>query len=134
VLAVGGYLGGHLTYTRGVGVDQTAFDPGPRDWSTAIDSSDLKADEPKCAVVEETPVFLLRHDDGLHALHDRCSHRGCSLARGQVEGESIVCACHGSRFSLLDGSVERGPATTSQPSFDVRESDGTIEVRRRSAS
>lgn len=129
VLTVGGYLGGHMSYTRGVGPNQTAFDPGPSDWSTVIDSSDLAAGVPRRVVVDDTPVFLLRHGDGLHALHDRCSHRGCSLAGGEVDGESIVCPCHGSRFSLRDGSVEHGPATSPQPAYDVRESAGVIEVR-----
>jgi nitrite reductase/ring-hydroxylating ferredoxin subunit/uncharacterized membrane protein len=130
-LAVGGYLGGHLSYTRGIGPNQTAFDSAPRDWSTVIDSSDLAAGVPMRVVVEDTPVFILRHGDGLHALHDRCSHRGCSLAGGELDGESIVCPCHGSRFSLRDGSVERGPATSPQPAYEVRESGGKVEVRRR---
>lgn len=131
VLAAAGYLGGHLSFTRGVGPNQTVFDPGPSDWSTAIDASELATDVPKSVVVEETPVFMLRHGDGLHALHDRCSHRGCSLAGGQVEGESIVCPCHGSRFSLHDGRVEHGPATSPQPAYDVREREGKIEIKRR---
>ena len=36
VLATGGYLGGHLSFTRGVGSNQTAYDPGPDDWTRAI--------------------------------------------------------------------------------------------------
>ena len=64
-------------------------------------------------------------------MHDRCSHRGCLLSDGKVDGEVVECACHGSRFRLEDGSVERGPATQAQPSFDVRESDGRIQVRRK---
>jgi nitrite reductase/ring-hydroxylating ferredoxin subunit/uncharacterized membrane protein len=133
VLTVAGYLGGHLSFTRDVGPNQTAFDPGPSDWSTALDAGDLPAGEPRRVVVEDTPVFLLRHGDGLHAIHDRCSHRGCALTRGKIDGESIVCACHGSRFSLHDGSVEHGPATTGQPAYDVRETEGKIEIRRSTA-
>ena len=110
VLGLGGYLGGHLAFTRGVGPNQTAFDPGPSEWTPAISTSELVAGEPKRIVVGDTPVFLLRRNGALYALHDRCSHRGCSLAQGRIEGESVVCRCHGSRFSLRDGSVERGPA------------------------
>ena len=131
-LGVGGHLGGHLAFTQGVGPNQTAFDPGPEDWTDAADAADLNVGEPLSVVVAETPVMLLRHPDGLHAIHDRCSHRGCSLSDGEIDGESVVCACHGSRFSLDDGSVERGPATVPQPSFDARETGGRIEVRRRS--
>ena len=34
VLMAGGYLGGHLSLSKGVGPDQTVFDPGPTDWTT----------------------------------------------------------------------------------------------------
>jgi nitrite reductase/ring-hydroxylating ferredoxin subunit/uncharacterized membrane protein len=130
VLAAGGFLGGHLSFTKGVGPNQTAYDPGPEDWTEAIASGDLEEGEPKAVVVNDTPVLLLRHRTHLHAIHDRCSHRGCSLAdTGSVEGEVVECGCHGSRFSLRDGSVQRGPATTGQPAYEVRERDGKVEIK-----
>ena len=116
---------------QGVGPNQTAYDPGPTDWTDAAESGDLTTGEPKAVVVEDTPVVLVRHDHGLHALHDRCSHRGCLLSDGELDGEVIECVCHGSRFRLDDGTVEQGPATQAQPAFEVRESDGRIQVRRR---
>ena len=39
-----------------------------------------------------------------------CTHQGCVVS--SVEGGSINCACHGSAFSIADGSVENGPATS----------------------
>jgi nitrite reductase/ring-hydroxylating ferredoxin subunit/uncharacterized membrane protein len=129
VLGFGGFLGGHLSYARGVGVNQTAFDEGPSDWTEAVAATDLEPGEPKAVTVGDTPVMLLRHGDRLHALHDRCSHRGCLLSDGEVDGEVVTCACHGSQFDLRDGSVQRGPATVSQPVFQVREQGGRIEVR-----
>jgi nitrite reductase/ring-hydroxylating ferredoxin subunit/uncharacterized membrane protein len=129
VLTFSGYLGGHLSYTRGIGPNQTAFDPGPEEWTTVGQGSDLRAGEPKAVVAQETPVLLLRHDDGIHAVHDRCSHRGCSLSEGEIEGHVITCGCHGSQFDIRDGSVLRGPATAGQPVLDARETDGRIEVR-----
>ncbi len=132
VLSAGGFLGGHLSFARGVGVNQTAFDEGgvPEEWEDAMAASDLTAGEPKSVVVGKTPVMLIRHDDGLHAVHDRCSHRGCSLGdTGELEGEIVTCGCHGSQFDVRDGSVQRGPAATPQPVYEARESDGRIQVR-----
>src|SRR5437764_873615 len=127
VLATGGYLGGHMSFTRGVGPNQTAYDPGPDEWTKAIGSDELPADEPKTVVVEDTPVLLVRHRKHVHALHDRCSHRGCSLGElGELDGETIQCGSHGSRFSLRDGSVERAPATAPQPSYEVLVRDGGV--------
>src|ERR671915_1300363 len=108
VLSVGAFLGGHLSFTRGVGVNETTFDEGPRDWTT-IEAGELEEGRPTSAMAGDTPLLLLRHNGHLHALHDRCSHRGCELSAGQVERESVTCPCHGSRFSLRDGSIERGP-------------------------
>jgi nitrite reductase/ring-hydroxylating ferredoxin subunit/uncharacterized membrane protein len=130
MLMVGGYLGGHLSLRRGIGVDQTVFDPGSDDWRPAADASQLPEGRPTRVVVDETPVLLLRSGERIYAIHDRCSHRGCSLADGTVEGEEIVCACHFSRFDLRDGSVTRGPATAPQPAFQVRDRAGVLEVRR----
>lgn len=132
VLTAGGYLGGHMSYIRGVGPNQTAFDPGPDEWTSALGAAELRDGEPVAVVVGDTPVFLVRHGHGVHAIHDRCSHRGCSLSDGQIDGYVVTCVCHGSRFDVTDGSVLRGPATAGQPAFDVREADGRIEVRLRS--
>src|SRR5438270_8923943 len=33
LMATGGWLGGHLTYALGVGVDTTAFESGPDEWT-----------------------------------------------------------------------------------------------------
>lgn len=38
-----------------------------------------------------------------------CTHQGCLV--GQVADGTIQCPCHGSQFSIEDGSVENGPAT-----------------------
>lgn len=129
-LGVASYLGGHMSLGQGVGVNQTAFDPGPDEWVVASGSGDLPSGEPTTVVVGDTPVMLLRDGDGLHALHARCSHRGCSLSAGEVDARSITCPCHGSRFRLSDGAVEHGPATTAQPVYEIRESGGRIEIRR----
>jgi len=132
-LGAAGYLGGHLTFARGVGANQTEFDPGPEDWTEALDTAELAAREPMRVMVSDTPVLLLRHEDGLHAIHDRCSHRGCSLSDGEIEDELVTCPCHGSKFDLRDGSVKRGPATSPQPAYETRENAGHIEIRRRPA-
>jgi nitrite reductase/ring-hydroxylating ferredoxin subunit len=106
------------------------FDPGPPEWTPAADASLLSNGRPVRVVVDETPVLLLSQGENIYAIHDRCSHRGCSLSDGEVEGDEVICACHGSRFSLRDGAVKHGPATMPQPAFQVRVEAGRIEIRR----
>jgi nitrite reductase/ring-hydroxylating ferredoxin subunit len=128
MLGVGGFLGAHMSFAQGVGPNQTVFDPGPDDW-TEVDTSGLEDNKPTGVVAGDTPVLLVRHRGHVHALHDRCSHRGCPLSDGELDGEVIECQCHGSRFRLKDGTVERGPATAPQPVYEVRESGGRTEIR-----
>jgi nitrite reductase/ring-hydroxylating ferredoxin subunit len=130
VMLSGGYLGGHLSLTKGVGPDQTVFDPGPTDWTPAAEASQLPDRRPVRVVVDDTPVLLLRDGESIYAIHDRCSHRGCSLSDGSLEGEEIICACHGSRFDRRNGALRGGPASAAQPSFQVRVEEGRVEVRR----
>jgi nitrite reductase/ring-hydroxylating ferredoxin subunit/uncharacterized membrane protein len=130
VLAAAGHLGGHLAFRLGVGVDQTAFDRGPEDWTDALALDDLDATEPVFVQVGGTPVMLVRDGAGVLALHDRCSHRGCSLATGEVQDGVVTCPCHGSRFDLRSGAILRGPATAPQPVLEARTLAGRIEVRR----
>jgi 3-phenylpropionate/trans-cinnamate dioxygenase ferredoxin subunit len=46
----------------------------------------------------------------LHAIDDTCTHKGCSLATGTLEGTTVTCPCHGSQFDMVSGAVLRGPA------------------------
>ena len=135
VLGFGGFLGGHLSFAKGVGPDQTIFDPGPDEWTPAIAASELEEGAPKRGVADDAPVVLVRSGGSVHALHDRCSHRGCSLSElGELRDDGVIeCQCHGSRFALADGALLRGPATAPQPAFETRERDGQVEVRRKAA-
>jgi nitrite reductase/ring-hydroxylating ferredoxin subunit/uncharacterized membrane protein len=131
VLNGGGYLGGHLSFVRGVGVNQTAFDPGPQEWAPAAQASEITDGQLHAGEVDGTPVLLTRYDGVVYAIHDRCSHRGCQLSAGEVDGDVVTCSCHGSRFDLRNGAVLQGPAVTAQPAFEIREdATGRIEVRR----
>ncbi|CAM5299747.1 MULTISPECIES: Rieske (2Fe-2S) protein [Streptomyces] len=38
-----------------------------------------------------------------------CTHQKCPMT--DLKEDTLSCACHGSQFSVLDGSVKKGPAT-----------------------
>jgi nitrite reductase/ring-hydroxylating ferredoxin subunit/uncharacterized membrane protein len=128
-LAVGGHLGGHLSYSKAVGVDQTALEAGPGEWTTVFDDAALPEGELRAAQLHDRTILLARVGGRVHALADRCAHRGGALHEGELEGDCVVCPLHGSRFRLDDGSVEQGPSAYPQPSLEVRVRDGRIAVR-----
>ena len=130
VLGVGGWLGGHLSYALGVGVDTTAFSSPPTDWADACADSDLTDDAPLAVTVGDVPVLLVRRQGRVSAIGNRCTHRGGPLNEGPVVDGCIECPWHASRFDLRTGDVRRGPATRPQPAFEVRVVDGRLQVRR----
>jgi Rieske Fe-S protein len=55
-----------------------------------------------------------------------CTHQGCIVS--SVSDGTINCPCHGSRFSIKDGSVVNGPATSPLPPVAITV-DGTSIVQ-----
>lgn len=130
LLGGSGWLGGHLSYALGVGVDTTAFQRPPTEWTDAAADSEVVDGRPIAVTVEDTPVLLVRSDGAIQAIGDRCTHRGAPLHEGPVVDGCIECPWHGSRFDLSDGAVVRGPATRPAPAFETRVVDGRVQVRR----
>lgn len=70
----------------------------------------ITAGEMRVFDVAGTDVNVANIDGQLHAFDDKCTHMGCSLARGTLEGAIVICPCHGSQFDVTSGAVVRGPA------------------------
>jgi nitrite reductase/ring-hydroxylating ferredoxin subunit/uncharacterized membrane protein len=134
-LAVGGYLGGHLAYSQAVGVNRNADTrPSPRSWADVAADADVVEGRPLRVEAAKQPVVLVRRGGRIHALGATCGHWGGPLDEGDVDGDCIVCPWHGSAFRLHDGGVARGPAAFPQRPYDVRISEGRVQVRARDAA
>ena len=124
------YLGGKLVFDEQVGVNHAAGGPLlPREFVPVMADSELREGEPKKGNANGIPVLLVRREGRICAIQETCSHAGGPLSEGKIEGNTVVCPWHGSRFSLEDGSVIDGPATHPEPCFEARVNNGTIEVR-----
>ncbi len=129
LLGLGGWLGGHLAYAQGVGVDTTAFQTGPAEWTDVAASADVTTALSQ-VYADGFALLLTRVAGRPVALADRCTHRGAPLSDGRRDGDCVVCPWHDSAFDLGTGGVRRGPATRPQPAYEVREAAGRVEVRR----
>lgn len=105
-------------------------------WYVAGQSTTVKAGKPAAVTLCNQSLVLFRDRfNAVHALEDRCAHRGVPLSAGWQEGDSIRCRYHGWRFSscgecleapaAVDGEL---PVASSVPSFPVAEEDGWIWV------
>jgi nitrite reductase/ring-hydroxylating ferredoxin subunit/uncharacterized membrane protein len=124
--ATSGWLGGHLTYRVGVGVDTTAFDGGPTEWTLVA----RDAENPRAGSAAGVPLLIVETDAGTRVLADRCTHRGGPLSQGTITDDCVTCPWHGSRFSLLSGAVEAGPAVAPQPIYETQTTPRGLYVRR----
>lgn len=128
-LGLGGWLGGHLAYALGVGVDTTAFQRGPAEWTDVLASHEVTA-ELRQVEIDGVPVLLTRAEGRIVAISGRCTHRGGPLHEGERVDGCVRCPWHGSQFELTTGEVRQGPATRPQPVYEVRERGGRVELRR----
>ena len=80
--------------------------------------------------VDGVPVAVVRIDDEVFAVHDRCSHADVRLSDGLVwcETKQIECIRHGSAFSLESGHPDTLPATQPVAVYPVSVVDGEVIV------
>jgi nitrite reductase/ring-hydroxylating ferredoxin subunit len=55
-----------------------------------------------------------------------CTHQNCPVTN--VDGGTINCTCHNSKFSIEDGSVKAGPATKPLPPRDIKVTGDQISL------
>ncbi|NHA69061.1 non-heme iron oxygenase ferredoxin subunit [Phycicoccus flavus] len=79
-------------------------------------------------------VALVRTEDGdVHCVDDTCSHANVSLSEGELDGCTLECWLHGSRFDLRTGEPTGLPATQPIAVHSVRVQDDEVFVALASA-
>ncbi len=66
-------------------------------------------------------VAIVHTEDGaVHAVQDQCTHGAVSLSEGEVDGSTLECWLHGSRFDLITGRPLCPPATAPLEVYQVQ--------------
>jgi 3-phenylpropionate/trans-cinnamate dioxygenase ferredoxin subunit len=71
------------------------------------------------AKVGDQEVAIARDGEEIFAVEDICSHAAVALSEGDVEGCTVECWLHGSRFDLRTGKPTGLPATEPVATFPV---------------
>ncbi|MEU1689597.1 non-heme iron oxygenase ferredoxin subunit [Micromonospora sp. NPDC005707] len=81
------------------------------------------------ADVDGTQIAIVHgEDDAFYAVYDECSHAAVALSEGEVDGCTLECWLHGSRFDLRTGEPTGLPATEPVPVYPVEVREGDIYV------
>ncbi len=126
----GGFLGGEMAFGFGSMVDHNAFRDAVSEFTPVGRIADLGVGLNYVEAAGQ-PILVVRDGETVSAIGDVCSHAGGPLHEGTLDHGVVTCPWHGSRFRLGDGSVVRSPATFPQPSYEVRVTDGMVEIRTR---
>lgn len=72
----------------------------------------------------DVDIAVVNTAEGFFAIEDRCSHADVALSEGDVDGCTLECLAHGSRFDLRTGKPLEPPAVAPVATYPVR-ADGT---------
>ena len=124
------YLGGELSFAKGIGVNHDAWEGGSDDYVPVMNMEDLEEGKLTRVDAAGIPAVLYKQGGTIYAIGAVCTHLAGPLDEGTCENGEVTCPWHGSRFRMSDGAVVNGPAVYAQPTFAVRVRNGKIELRR----
>ena len=71
--------------------------------------------------VNGTVIAIAREENGhVHAVNDTCTHANVSLSEGELDGCTLECWLHGSRFDMVTGEPSGPPATIPVAVYPVK--------------
>ena len=82
------------------------------------------------ATADGLEVVLVKWEDEVFALEDRCSHQDFPLSEGEVEDGKLECVFHGAKFDIRSGKAVQLPAIRPVKTYpvDVRGDEIFVDV------
>jgi uncharacterized membrane protein/nitrite reductase/ring-hydroxylating ferredoxin subunit len=137
LISISGWLGGTLAYRNQIGVDhryahagkwkEEYFGRGGR--SIAVNKDELKPNQMKLLHFGDLRIVVARTEKNYLAFDDHCTHRGGSLADGNLICGVVQCPWHGSQFDCATGEVKAGPAKENIKTYPVTEENGKVYLQ-----
>ena len=86
----------------------------------ACSLDEFREGEAVAAVIGDQEIAVAHDGEEYFAVEDICSHAAVALSEGEIEGCTLECWLHGSRFDLRTGKPSGPPATEPVPVYPVR--------------
>lgn len=65
-------------------------------------------------------IVVARAGGEVFAFGGECTHAGCALSGGTLEGTVVTCWCHGGAFDIRTGEVKSPPPDKKLPVYKVK--------------
>ena len=99
------------------------------EWHDVLAEGDLDPELPEPVSAAGRAIALFVVNDKIYATDCHCSHMRARLTDGYVEGETVECPLHQSRFHIPTGRVLSAPATRDIHTYETRVNAGRILIR-----
>lgn len=94
-------------------------------------SGDFPPGSKKKVQVNGEDVLVANLSGKIYAIADTCTHRGCSLSEGEIDGTAVICPCHGGHFDLTTGKVIAPPPKRDESSYEVQLQGSDVFLKKR---
>lgn len=91
-------------------------------------TNDAKINSMIEVIVNDKKILLANVNGNYYAIGDKCMHRGCQLSKGKLEGETVICPCHGSTYDLKTGNFLKGPTKKPEPAYELKVENNDIMI------
>lgn len=98
-------------------------------WVHVGQQTEIPIGEMQKYIADDIEVNVYHLEQGWYATAEWCTHQDCALSEeGEIDGDEIVCCCHGGAFNVETGAATRLPCVIPIETFPVRVVNGQIEV------
>ncbi|MDP4803408.1 MAG: Rieske (2Fe-2S) protein [Candidatus Nanopelagicales bacterium] len=105
--------------------ENTTDQPAVSDVSSLVAVADIPVGGG--VVIENPPIVITQPEAGtIQAFTAICPHQGCLVS--EVVDNEIICPCHQSLFSAIDGAVIAGPADQALGAASVTVANGEVSL------
>jgi len=109
-------------------------------FTNVADTSEIPAGKMKMVKIREEEILIVNVDGKFYAVSNPCPHKKGDLSKGTLDGNTITCPLHGSKFDVTTGKSTLGPkqflsrgSAGSLKTYEVRIQGSTISIYQRSS-
>jgi nitrite reductase/ring-hydroxylating ferredoxin subunit len=96
-------------------------------WVPTIDEAKVRDGTCVAVFPKGRGVLLTRIDGDIFAVANKCTHMGCPLEGGKLDGPVLTCPCHDWRFDVRTGEFLDAPELAIA-TYPVRVEEGKVHV------
>lgn len=91
-------------------------------------TNDVKTNSMMGVTVNNQKILLANVNGNYYAIGDVCKHMGCLVSKGKLEGETVICPCHGSTYDLKTGNFVKGPTKKPEVKYELKVENNDIMI------